>query len=201
MQAIQLWSMANSANLHEKIEVRSRQELRNWLENNHQSSSAVWLVTFKKHTDHYLSFGELIEELLCWGWIDSRSKGVDQNRTSVLIAPRNPRSAWSAVNKSKVESARASGAMTPAGEAAVLAAKANGMWEFLDDVERLELPEDLSEILTGRLRSVWEDYPKSVRRGSLEWIKTAKTSLTRARRIEDVRISALNGQRPSPFRR
>ena len=147
-----------------------------------------------------MPFGELVEELLCWGWVDSRTRGVDADRKSVLVAPRNPKSAWSAVNKGLVEAARASGAMTPAGEALIDAAKANGMWGFLDDVERLERPHDLDAALGARVTG-WEAWPRSVKRGTLEWIKTAKTGPTRARRIADVVDSLDAGLRPSPFRR
>lgn len=183
-----------------EIDIRSRAELRSWLADNHATSGSVWLVTWKKHTPHYVPFGDLVEELLCWGWVDSRTRGVDGDRSSVLVAPRNPKSAWSAVNKDKVAAARASGAMTKAGEALITAAKANGMWEFLDDVERLEVPPDLAEAL-GPRRSGWDAYPKSVRRGTLEWIKTAKTPPTRTKRIADVVASLDAGLRPSPFRR
>lgn len=186
-----------------EVEVRSRADLRAWLACHHASGSSVWLVTYKKHSDHYVSQGELISELLCWGWIDSRTRGMDADRSAVLIAPRNPKSAWSAVNKAKIEDERAAGHMTAAGEALIAAAQANGMWGFLDDVERLEEPADLAAALraTGRAASVWATYPRSVKRGSLEWIKTAKTPETRARRIEDVARSAAGGLRPKPFRR
>ncbi len=182
------------------LEIRSRAELRAWLTANHATAGSQWLVVWKKHTDHYVPFGDLIEELLCWGWVDSRTRGVDGDRTSVLIAPRNPKSAWSAVNKEKVKAARASGAMTPAGEALIGAAKANGMWVFLDDVERLERPKDLDAALGERVAG-WEAWPRSVKRGTLEWIKTAKTEPTRAKRIADVVASLDAGQRPTPFRR
>ena len=194
--------MARAAEHAQKVEVKSRADLRTWLAANHGGSDAVWLVTYKKHTAHYLDYPTLIEELLCWGWIDSVTRKVDDDRTSVLIAPRDPKSAWSAVNKAHVEVARASGAMTPAGEAAIAAAQANGMWSFLDDVERLECPNDLSDALANaRVRNVWEDYPRSVKRGTLEWIKTARTAPTRAKRSTDVAESAAQGMRPSPFRR
>ena len=192
--------MVGAADGVERVEVRSRADLRRWLERNHATSPSVWLVTFKKHTDHYLSYGEMIEELLCWGWVDSQTRGVDADRTSVLIAPRNPKSAWSAVNKEKVAAARASGQMTPAGEALVSAAQGNGMWTFLDDVERLERPADLEAALGPRVAG-WEAWPRSVKRGTLEWIKTAKTEPTRAKRIADVVDSLDAGLRPSPFRR
>ena len=135
-----------------RVEVKTRAHLRDWLKDNHEISSGVQLVTWKKQTPHYLSFGGLIEELLCWGWVDSQSKGVDADRTSVLISPRNPNSAWSAPNKAKVGIVRESGAMSPAGETAIAVAKDNGMWWFLDDVERLEVPNDLANALGADLR-------------------------------------------------
>jgi uncharacterized protein YdeI (YjbR/CyaY-like superfamily) len=183
-----------------EVEVKSRAELRAWLAENHTRTEGVWLVVYKKHTDHYLPWGEAVSELLCWGWVDSVTRKVDADRSSYRIAPRNPKSAWSAVNKAKVEEVRAAGLMTPAGEALIAVAQANGMWDFLDDVERLERPDDLTAAL-GDLVPVWDDYPKSVKRGTLEWIKTAKTEATRRKRIADVVSSAQSGLRPSRFRR
>ncbi|MEX0311621.1 MAG: YdeI family protein [Tateyamaria sp.] len=182
------------------IEVKSRGDLRAWLSENHATATSVWLVVYKKPSPHYLPWGDAVEELLCWGWVDSVTRKVDDVRSSYRISPRSEKSAWSAVNKAKVESARASGAMTPAGEARIAAAKANGMWTFLDDVERLDVPDDLAAAL-GTLRPVWDSYPRSIKRGALEWIKTARTALTRAKRIEDVVTSAAQNLRPSPFRR
>lgn len=183
-----------------EIEVRSRAELRAWLAENHADGCTVWLVKWKQPSPHYLPTEEIIEELLCWGWIDSVVGKVDADRSKVRISPRNPKSNWSAFNKALVEKARASGAMTPAGEALIALAKQIGTWTFLDDVERLEVPEDLAAALGG-LREIWDSYPKSVKRGTLEWIKTAKTAVTRSKRIADVVNSAEQGQRPSIFRR
>ncbi len=160
----------------------------------------MWLVTWKKGSPHYLAYGDLIQELLCWGWIDSQTRGVDDVRTSVLIAPRDPKSAWSAVNKAHVAEARAAGQMTEAGEALIRVAEESGMWSFLDDVDRLERPADLDAALGDRVVG-WEAWPRSVKRGTLEWIKTARTEPTRAKRIADVVASLDAGLRPSPFRR
>ena len=182
-----------------EIEVKSRAELRDWLAANHTQTESVWLVFWKKHTPHYTPIGELISELLCWGWVDAVTRGVDADRSSVRAAPRRAKSAWSAVNKAKVEEARAAGLMTEAGEAAIAIAKENGMWEFLDDVERLEVPDDLATAL-GDARAVWEDYPRSVKRGMLEFIKTAKKPETRAKRIADLAQDAGQGLRPRNFR-
>ena len=90
--------------------------------------------------------------------------------------------------------------MTAAGEAKIAAAIANGMWDFLNDVDALIAPDDLVAAL-GDARPAYDAYPKSIKRGTLEWIKTAKTVPTRAARIADVVASAGQGLRPKPFRR
>ncbi|GAB5446665.1 YdeI/OmpD-associated family protein [Gymnodinialimonas sp.] len=182
------------------LTVRSRAELRAWLAAHHGEGKGLWLATYKKHHPDYVPWMEAVEELLCWGWVDAQVAALDADRMKHRIAPRRATSAWSAVNKEIVARMRAEGRMTPAGEAKIAAAEANGMWTFLDDVERLEVPGDLAEAL-GAARAVWEAYPRSVKRGTLEWIKTAKTAPTRARRIDDVAQSAGAGLRPSIFRR
>jgi uncharacterized protein YdeI (YjbR/CyaY-like superfamily) len=182
------------------VTVASRAALRAWLEAHHRQTDGVWLATFKKHHPDHLPWLEAIEELICFGWIDAVTQRVDADRSAHLVAPRKPGSAWSAVNKEIVARMRAGGWMTKAGEAAIAVAERNGMWTFLDDVERLEVPEDLGLAL-GELREVWEAYPRSVKRGTLEWIKTAKTAPTREKRIADVVESAGAGLRPSVFRR
>jgi uncharacterized protein YdeI (YjbR/CyaY-like superfamily) len=184
------------------LTVRTRAELRAWLAANHATAKAVWLATYKRHHPDYLAYEPQVEELLCWGWIDSVTRALDADRSMILVAPRNPKSAWSAINKAHVERARASGAMTPAGEAKIAAALANGQWDFLNDVDALIDPPDLTAALAASgTAAFWAATPRSVRRGTLEWIKTAKTAETRAKRITDVTDSAAQGLRPSPFRR
>ena len=183
------------------VTVCTRAQLRKWLKENHKVRTGnLWLATFKKHHPDYLPWIEAVEELLCWGWVDAQVAGLDADRMKHRIAPRRETSAWSAVNKEIVERMRAEGRMTEAGEAKIAAAMANGMWNFLDDVERLEVPGDLAQAL-GTHRKIWDSYPRSVKRGTLEWIKTAKTAPTRARRIDDVAQSAAANLRPSIFRR
>ena len=193
--------MARAAEDAPILTVRSRAGLRGWLEQHHAGPGPVWLATYKKHHPDYMPYEPLVEELLCWGWIDSVTRALDADRSMILIAPRRVTSAWSAINKAHVDRARASGAMTPAGEAKVAVAIANGQWTFLDDVERLEIPADLVAALEGRGRAVWDAYPRSVKRGCLEWIKTAKTAPTRAARIAEVAKDAASGLRPRLFRR
>ncbi|MGB1234159.1 MAG: YdeI/OmpD-associated family protein [Planktomarina sp.] len=183
----------------DQVEFRSRTDARAWLEANHNTAGTVWAVTYKKHTPYYLAYGDLISELLCWGWVDSVSGRVDEDRSRLRISPRSPKSAWSSVNKTKVEEARDAGLMMPAGEAMITIAKANGMWQFLDDVERLAVPDDLEAAL-GLKRPVWDAYPRSVKRGTLEWIKTAKRAETRAKRISEVAEAVAEELRPKIFR-
>ncbi len=184
------------------LTVRNRVELRAWLEANHATSKAVWLATYKKHHPGYMAYEPQVEELLCWGWIDSVTRALDADRSMILIAPRNPKSAWSAINKAHVERACAAGVMTPAGEAKIAIAVASGQWDFLNDVDALIAPADLLAALgTAGQRAFWNGIPRSVKRGTLEWIKTAKTPETRRKRIQDVVTSATAGLRPSPFRR
>ena len=166
----------------EHVEVASLDDLRTWLSANHTQPASVWVVTYKKPQPSYFAWGEVVEELLCWGWIDSAVRGIDEARFKHLISPRKESSAWSAVNKAIVARMREAGRMQAAGEAKIAAAEANGMWTFLDDVEALVVPDDLAEAI-GDHRGVWEGWSRSIRRAWLEKIKTAKTAPTRAKRI------------------
>ncbi|MDH5797246.1 MAG: YdeI/OmpD-associated family protein [Paracoccaceae bacterium] len=180
-----------------RIEVRSRAELREWLRDHHQQSETVWLVTYKKHSPHYLSIGASVDELLCFGWIDSRMRRVDEDRMERLISPRRADSIWSIPNKDRVEKLRAEARMMPAGEKAVRVAVENGMWSFLDDIEALVIPEDLDAALTeDAARGGWESLAESKRKQLLYWIKSAKTAKTRASRIANTAEAASEGRMP-----
>jgi uncharacterized protein YdeI (YjbR/CyaY-like superfamily) len=183
------------------VAVHNRAELRAWLAAHHGEMRPAWLACYRPHHPDFLSPMESTEELLCWGWINSVPRALDADRSMVLIAPRKVTSAWSAVNKALADKARASGAMTPAGEAKIAMAQANGMWSFLDDVEALLVPQDLAARLTGKAGEVWAAWPRTVKRGTLEWLKMAKGLETRAARITEIATSAEAGLRPKPFRR
>lgn len=184
-----------------RIEIRSRDDLRAWLSVPHAAGAgAHWPVLRKKHAARHVPLVGVVEKLLCRCWIDSVPHALDADRSKLLMAARNPGSALSAVNRDHVARARARGATTAAGEAAIAAAHANGMWQFLDDVERLDVPDDLA-IVQGIARPTRDVFPRSLRRGALEWLKTARRPATRSARIADIAESASAGQRPRPFRR
>ena len=131
-----------------KREFKSRKALRRWLADHHQSAGTFWLVTYKKRVpEHYIPYGEIVEELLCYGWIDGRTRRVDDDRTMLLVAPRKPGSTWSSANKKRVAKLVDEGLMTPAGNAKISNAKKDGSWSYLDDVENLVVPKDLARAL------------------------------------------------------
>jgi uncharacterized protein YdeI (YjbR/CyaY-like superfamily) len=184
------------------VPVLSREALRAWLSAHHATSGSVWLAIWKVPDPRHMPYPQIVEELLCWGWVDSLPKKLDEKQSLLRASPRNPKSAWSAVNKAHVERARASGAMTPAGEAVIAAAMAGGQWDALNEVDALVVPDDLAAALSAAgATEVWDAYPRSVKRGTLEQIAAAKTAPTRAARIAEVAESAAAGFRPKAFRR
>jgi uncharacterized protein YdeI (YjbR/CyaY-like superfamily) len=194
--------MARAAEDAPLVAIASRADLRDWLAANHATRGTVWLYIWKKPSPDHVPYEAVVEELICWGWIDSLPRSLDATRSLLMVAPRNPKSAWSAINKGHVQRARAAGVMTPAGEAKIAQAVANGQWDFLNDVEALVVPDDLAAALAasgGTAR--WDAYPRSIRRGVLELVKTAKTPPTRGARIAEIAASAAAGLRPKAFRR
>ena len=170
--------------------------LRDWLSRNGDAVAGVWLVRPRKGKAGHMPIRDLTRTLLCFGWVDSSVKKLDDTASLIRIAPRSPNSAWSALNKRLVDDARRDGEMTPRGEALVAAAKANGMWEFLDDVEAGIVPEDLARALNAaKARETFDRFPFSSRRGILEWIKQAKRADTRAKRIARTAALAARGIR------
>lgn len=180
----------------ERVEVISRQAWRDWLCENHINRESIWLVTYKKHAGgRYLSYDAIVEEALCFGWIDSLPRKLDADRSMLLISPRKPKSVWSKLNKERVEKLTQSGLMMPAGVEKIDRAKANGSWFFLDDVEALQIPDDLSVALAVNsvAKQNFENFSPSRKKGILQWIKMAKRSQTRQQRIEKtIAYAALN---------
>lgn len=188
---------------HEKVEVQSRGELRSWLESRHGQKKSVWLVHHKKCSKHYLPYDEIVEEAICWGWIDSLPRVLDEWRTMHRLSPRKPTSNWSARNKRIAESAIDLGLMRPAGLRAISLAKENGSWTALDRIEADELPPDLENMLNRRkdAKANFKQFPKSVRRGILEWIDGAKSKETRNDRLRETARKAARNERANQYQR
>ncbi|MBW4459510.1 MAG: YdeI/OmpD-associated family protein [Nodosilinea sp. WJT8-NPBG4] len=164
------------------VQVESRAEWRAWLAANHSRTEGLWLITCKKQSGKpHVSYDEVVEEALCFGWIDSKGNKLDDKRTMLWMAPRKPGTGWSALNKKRIAALSAAGLMMPPGLAKIEAAKQDGSWELLDAIERLEVPADLATALAenGLAEANFEAFPRSAKRGILEWIASAKRAETR----------------------
>lgn len=179
---------------YERVEIRSRREWREWLRTHHDRSPGVWLVTFHKSApQRHLPYSDIVDEAIAFGWVDSQPRKLDDQRSQLLVTPRKPTSSWSKVNKQRVERLEQEGLMTEAGRRAVAAAKANGAWTALDQVEQLIEPDDLQVALLQHpgARENWDGFPRSARRAILQWISSAKRPETRNKRIaETARLAA-----------
>lgn len=195
--------MAETAPPANVIHPETLADLRDWLSRNHEKEQGTWLVLWKKESGRVRpDYGELVEELLCFGWIDSKPGKLDAHRSMLWIAPRKPGTNWSKLNKERVEAAIAAGRMTVAGLAKVKTAKKDGSWTALDAVEALELPADLVAAFRQHKPAAthFEAFPRSVKRSTLEWIANAKTAETRARRIAETAERAAVNERANQWR-
>lgn len=181
------------------IEPANRHQWREWLEQNHATAPGVWLAVGKKgNSVTSLTYEEAVEEALAFGWIDSVVNRLDEHRFKQAFTPRRPGSIWARSNKQRIERLEAAGRMAPAGIAVVRAAKADGSWESLDEVESLVMPDDLAAALSLDPRAVegFASLSASARKMTLYYIAEAKRPETRARRIAQTVSSAIEGRPP-----
>jgi uncharacterized protein YdeI (YjbR/CyaY-like superfamily) len=183
------------------VEVKSRSALRRWLASNHAASGSIWLVTWKKPSPYHLPYDAIVEEALCFGWIDSQPRLLDAERSMLRLSPRKPGSGWSAVNKQRIEKLMASGLMQPAGLAMIEQAKRSGAWTALDAAHAGEIPADLAAAFERHPGSAAEfaAFPPSARRGILEWVVSARRPETRAARVEETASLAATGERANQW--
>jgi uncharacterized protein YdeI (YjbR/CyaY-like superfamily) len=182
----------------ERVHPEDRAAWRAWLDANHTRSSGVWLVTWRSGTGRpVLSYDDQVEEALAYGWIDSKARKLDEERTMMWMSPRKPGSAWSRPNKVRIERLEQAGLMTDAGRRAIDSAVRDDSWTRLDSVWDLVVPEDLDAAFRAYpgSRDNWEAFPVSARRASLQWIVEARTDATRSRRIETTATEAAAGRR------
>lgn len=165
----------------------SRRQLHDWLLANHLTSPGIWLVTYRKVTGNPRpGFDDIVEELLCFGWIDSKLIKLDETQTMLLCTPRSPASEWSRTNRERVRRLTELGLMQPRGLEMVAIAKQKGTWNSLDEIDNMAEPEDFAVALDDceNARRNWSDAPASYRRNVLYWIRDARRSETRLTRIQ-----------------
>jgi uncharacterized protein YdeI (YjbR/CyaY-like superfamily) len=181
----------------------SPQAWRKWLTQNHDSKQAVWLLLYKKEANQpTIAWNEAVDQALCFGWIDSKRKPLDDEKFLQFFSKRKPRGTWSKVNKEKVLQLAEAGLMTKAGLDCIEKAKQNGSWAILDEVEELKIPEDLEEDLVRKPGAMdfYLSLSKSVRKSILLWLVLAKRAETRQSRIKEIAELASQKLKPKHLR-
>jgi len=177
----------------ESIYASDRASWREWLERNHRTSSGIWLIYYKvKSGKPSVLYTEAVKEALCFGWIDSKVKSIDEERYRQIFTPRKPKSVWSKLNKQYVEELIDQKLMTDAGLTKILAAKQDNSWTILDAIEALVIPADLIAALGNNqtAQQNFEQFGNSSKKNILFWIESAKRPETRLKRVEQTAIAA-----------
>lgn len=181
----------------------NQQEWRDWLEQNHQEQQSLWLILYKTNSSKFnLSWSDAVDEALCFGWIDSTRRPIDEEKFMQFFSQRKPKSNWSRINKEKVDKLIAEGKMSEAGINSIEVAKENGSWTFLDDIEDLIIPPELAtELATHSVANeFYQNLSKSIKKQILYWLASAKREETRRKRLQTI-ISEMNQQKvPNGFR-
>jgi uncharacterized protein YdeI (YjbR/CyaY-like superfamily) len=179
---------------------KNREAWRAWLAENHARETELWLVYYKKHTGKpSVAQPDAVEEALCYGWIDSIVRTIDDERYMQKYTPRKDKSNWSALNKKRVAKLIRQGKMTPAGQAKIDAAKKNGSWSRLDAVEqRAEMPPELEKALgrNKKARAFFEELAPSHKKQYIWWIASAKRDETRKKRVRETVKRLAAGRKP-----
>ena len=182
---------------------RDAAEFRAWLERNHSSEPGLWMEVRKAHVaDRGLTWADAVPEALCFGWIDSVSQPIDDDRRRQRWTPRKSGSTWSKVNVAHVERLVAEGKMAPAGLAAFEARSADRTGTYSHENDDAELEPEVQAVLDSSaaaqafLEVATAGYRKAVR----HWIATAKRPATRIARAEQL-VAESSAGRLVPFAR
>ena len=181
----------------------SRKAWRAWLAENHESKQSIWLIYYKKQSAiPSITYSEAVDEALCFGWIDSLKKKLDEDRSIQFFCKRKPKSVWSKINKAKVKSLIDQGLMTTSGFKSIEVANQNGSWTILDEVEELKIPTDLAAAFKARKGSAdfFLGLSRSAKKAILQWLVMAKRSETRQKRIDEIATLAAQELKPVQFR-
>jgi uncharacterized protein YdeI (YjbR/CyaY-like superfamily) len=181
---------------------RNRQEWREWLQDNHDKKQSVWLIYYKKKSNiPTVIYNDAVDEALCFGWIDSKAKKLDEHKFMQFFSKRKTNSVWSKVNKEKIERLKQEGLMTKAGLEIIDKAKQNGSWTILDEAEALIIPNDLDKAFQKKIKAkeYFLSLSRSDKRNILQWLVLAKRQETREKRITEIVDLAHKKQKPKQF--
>ena len=177
------------------IYITNRKDWRSWLEKNHREKKEVWLIYYKKHTGlPRIPYDDAVEEALCFGWVDSIVRRIDDERYMQKFSPRKDNSNWSESNKKRIEMMLANGMMALAGLEKVEAAKKNGSWDrVIESTRNHKMPAELENALAANsaARKFFDSLSAACRKQYVGWVASAKKAETRKRRAEEA-LTRLN---------
>ena len=182
------------------IDPGSRAKWRSWLEKNHETTgNTIWVKIAKKNPEKRgLPYDAAVEEALCFGWIDSTTRSYDEAHFIQSFTIRKPKSPWSPINKERVRRLIKDGLMMPAGHNSIKAAKANGYWTIMDEVEQLKVPDDLQAAFrkNRKAEKFFQAMSMSDKKLALRWLVLAQKQETREKRIVAIIENGNEGKKP-----
>jgi uncharacterized protein YdeI (YjbR/CyaY-like superfamily) len=173
----------------EHLYFKNAQEWREWLHDNHQSSTGVYLIFYRVDSQYEsMRWEDAVQVAICYGWIDSTVKRLDGERRRQMFTPRKAKSVWSKLNKTYIEKLTSEGLMHESGLHKIEIAKQNGSWTSLDSVENHEIPVDLESAFQQNKKAFdnYNNFSPSYRKGYLYWLNQAKREETRIARIAEI---------------
>ncbi|HMK47902.1 MAG TPA: YdeI/OmpD-associated family protein [Methanocella sp.] len=176
------------SSLSETVYCATRQEWRDWLELNHESTKEIWLIYYKKSSNiPRISYDDAVEEAICFGWIDTTVRTIDKDRYAQKYTPRNSRSRWSEINVARAEKMITEGLMTEAGMKRFRDRRMAQQLHEVDGNGELIIPTDLLEALKADDAALgnFNRFTPSQRKLFIRWINDAKRPETRQRRISE----------------
>lgn len=173
----------------EHLYFQNHNQWREWLHENHHSSKGVYLIFYKVTSDNAsMRWEEAVKVAICYGWIDSTVKRLDDERRRQLFTPRKDKSVWSKLNKTYIDELIKENLMHESGLKKIETAKQNGSLTSLDAVESLEIPTDLQKAFSLNKKALdnFNSFSKTYRKSYLYWLNHAKREETRQKRIEEI---------------
>lgn len=173
----------------ETLYFESDREWREWLFINHETSTGIYLILYSVNSETpSMRWEEAVRVSLCFGWIDSTTKRIDEEKRQQLFTPRKSKSVWSRLNKTHIEDLIQTGLMHESGLKKIEAAKKDGSWKALDDVENLKVPKDLLTAFQNNSVAYknYKNFSPSYRKNYLYWLNSAKRTETRDKRISEI---------------
>lgn len=184
---------------YHRLQPSSRQEWRDWLATNYATSPGIWFIYYKQSSGKQrVSYDDAVEEALCFGWIDSLTRKLDDERYLQLFTPRKPKSIWSRLNKERMARLLEQGLMAEPGLVKIEAAKRDGSWNAYDDIDAMLIPDDLAQAFAGNptAETYFQTLSNSAKKAILWHIASAKRPETRSKRIEQIINAAVENKNP-----